>query len=84
MLTLTLWEDYQQFVQQARIEESNDQLRIFCSPIDEDDEIQIEMTDEEIVELVKESLEAGFTESDSRSDIENGDNEPSVISFFTC
>ena len=69
-------EDYQQFIQQARIENPMS-IENFLDPIDEDDEIQVEMTDEEIVELIKGSLEAGSTESDSRSDIEDGDNEPS-------
>ena len=71
-------EDYQQFIQQARIENPMS-IENFLDPIDEDDEIQVEMTDEEIVELIKGSLEAGSTESDSRSDIEDGDNEPSLF-----
>ena len=58
-------EDYQQFIQQARIENPMS-IENFLHPIDEDDEIQVEMTDEEIVELIKGSLEAGSTESDSQ------------------
>lgn len=71
-------EDYQQFIQQARIENPMS-IENFLDPIDEDDEIQVEMTDKEIVELIKGSLEAGSTESDSQSDIEDGDNEPSLF-----
>ena len=68
-------EDYQQFVQQARIRNPMT-IEDFLNPIDEDDEIQIEMTEEEIVELVKGLLEAESI-SNSQSDMEDVDNGPS-------
>jgi hypothetical protein len=65
-------EDYQHFVQQARIQNPMS-IDDFLNPIDEDDGIQLEMTEEEIVELVKGSLEAESTSIDE----DNDDSGPS-------
>jgi len=68
-------QDYQQFVQQAGIRNPME-IEKFLYPTDEDDGIQVEMTEEEIVELVKGPFEAEST-SNSQSDMEDMDNGPS-------
>jgi len=65
-------EDYQHFVQQARIPNPIS-VDDFLNPIDEDDGIQLKMTEEEIVELIKGSLEAESTSTDE----DNDDSGPS-------
>ncbi len=65
-------EDYQHFVQQARIGNPMP-IENFLNPIEEDGGIeQVDMTDEEIIELVR-----GSSSSSESSAMEDEDNEPS-------
>ncbi len=65
-------EDYQHFVQQARIGNPMP-IENFLNPIEEDGGIeQVEMTDEEIIELVR-----GSSSSSESSAMEDEDNKPS-------